>query len=137
MVFIKEMLFLKLCSSTIAVTLDIMLTIQAWGNMEWTQIIRYLLKFFVAIAWIIILPVTYSSSFKNPSGAGKLLNSWTRNWYDQSVYNFAIVIYMVPNILAALLFLLPRLQNVMERSDSRAFILFMWWIQVSFLTSSK
>jgi hypothetical protein len=25
----------------------------------------------------------------------------------------------------------------MERSDSRAFILFMWWIQVSFLTSSK
>jgi len=51
----------------IKVTLDIMLTIQAWGNMEWTQIIRYLLKFFVAIAWIIILPVTYSSSIKNPS----------------------------------------------------------------------
>lgn len=113
----------------IKVTLDICLTIQAWGNMEWTQIIRYLLKFFVAIAWIIILPVTYSSSIKNPSGAGKLLNSWTRNWYNQSVYNVAIVIYMGPNILAALLFLLPQLQNVMERSNSRAFILLMWWIQ--------
>ena len=131
MVFIEEMLFLKLLSSTIAVTLDIMLTIQAWGNMEWTQILGYLLKFFVATAWIIILPVTYSSSIKNPSGAGKLLNSWTHNWYDQSVYNFAIVIYMGPNILAALLFLLPQLQNVMERSNSRAFILLMWWIQVS------
>jgi callose synthase len=131
MVFTKEMLFLKLLSSTIAVTLDILLTFQAWGSMEWTQILRYLLKFFVAIAWIIILPVTYSSSIKSPSGAGKLLNSLTRNWYNQSVYNFAIIIYMIPNILAALLFLLPQLQNIMERSNWRAVILLMWWIQVS------
>ncbi|KAF7071133.1 hypothetical protein CFC21_076535 [Triticum aestivum] len=113
----------------IKVTLDILLTFQAWGSMEWTQILRYLLKFFVAIAWIIILPVTYSSSIKSPSGAGKLLNSLTWNWYNQSVYNFAIIIYMIPNILSALLFLLPQLQNIMERSNWRAVILLMWWIQ--------
>ena len=65
------------------------------------------------------------------STAGKLLNSLTRNWYNQSVYNFAIVIYMIPNILAALLFLLPQLQNIMEHSNWRAVILLMWWIQVS------
>lgn len=128
----KSYAILKFLFSTRAVTLDIMFTFQAWGSMEWTQIVRYLLKFFVAIAWIIILPVTYSSSIKHPSGAGNLLNSWIGNWYNQSVYNFAIVIYMVPDILAALLFLLPPLQNVMERSNWRAVILLMWWIQVSF-----
>ncbi|KAG2598189.1 hypothetical protein PVAP13_5KG302007 [Panicum virgatum] len=113
----------------IKVTLDILFTVQAWGSMEWTKIIRYLLKFIVAIAWMIILPVTYSSSIKYPSGAGKILNSWIGNWYNQSVYNVAIVIYMIPNILAALFFLLPQLQNFMERSNSRVFVLLMWWIQ--------
>ncbi|PUZ56354.1 hypothetical protein GQ55_5G289200 [Panicum hallii var. hallii] len=113
----------------IKVTLDILFTVQAWGSMEWTKILRYLLKFVVAIAWMIILPVTYSSSIKYPSGAGKILNSWIGNWYNQSVYNVAIVIYMIPNILAALFFLLPPLQNFMERSNSRVFVLLMWWIQ--------
>ncbi|CAL4963325.1 unnamed protein product [Urochloa decumbens] len=113
----------------IIVTLDILFTVQAWGSMKWTMIVRYLLKFIVAIAWMIILPVTYSSSIKYPSGAGKILNSWIGNWYNQSVYNVAIVIYMIPNILAALFFLLPPLQNLMERSNSRIFVLLMWWIQ--------
>ncbi|KAL5227560.1 hypothetical protein ABZP36_015825 [Zizania latifolia] len=113
----------------IKVTLDILLTFQAWGSMEWTQIVRYLLKFFVAIAWIIILPLAYTSSIRYPSGAGKFLNSWIGNWHNQSVYNVAIVIYMVPDILAALLFLLPQLQNVMERSNWHVVVLLMWWIQ--------
>lgn len=108
-----------------------MFTVQAWGSMEWTNIVRYLLKFIVAIAWMIIFPVTYSSSIKYPSGVGKIINSWIGNWYNQSVYNVAIVIYMIPNILAALFFLLPQLQNLMERSNSRAFVFLMWWIQVS------
>uniref|UniRef100_A0A0E0JJS1 1,3-beta-glucan synthase n=1 Tax=Oryza punctata TaxID=4537 RepID=A0A0E0JJS1_ORYPU len=113
----------------IKVTLDILLTFQAWGNMDWTQIVRYLLKFFVAIAWIIILPLAYSSSIRNPSGAGKLLNSWVGNWHNPSVYNVAIIIYIVPDILAAFLFLLPQLQNIMERSNWRVVGLLMWWIQ--------
>jgi callose synthase len=115
----------------IKVTLDIVLTFQAWGNMDWIQIVRYLLKFFVAIAWIIILPLAYSSSIRYPSGAGKLLNSWVGNWHNPSVYNVAIIIYIVPDILAAFLFLLPQLQNIMERSNWRVIGLIMWWIQVS------
>lgn len=104
--------------------------------MEWTNIVRYLLKFIVAIAWMIIFPVTYSSSIKYPSGVGKILNSWIGNWYNQSVYNVAIVIYMIPNILAALFFLLPQIQNLMERSNSRVVVFLMWWIQVSLSCSS-
>ncbi|KAL6621225.1 hypothetical protein ACP70R_033657 [Stipagrostis hirtigluma subsp. patula] len=111
------------------VTLDIVLTVQAWGSMEWTKIVRYLLKFVVAVAWIVILPLTYSSSLKNPSGAGKLINGWIGNWYNESIYNFAIVIYMVPDIFAALFFLLPCLQNAMERSNWHVIGLLMWWIQ--------
>jgi callose synthase len=99
--------------------------------MDWIQIVRYLLKFFVAIAWIIILPLAYSSSIRYPSGAGKLLNSWVGNWHNPSVYNVAIIIYIVPDILAAFLFLLPQLQNIMERSNWRVIGLIMWWIQVS------
>ncbi|KAL6607954.1 hypothetical protein ACP70R_041017 [Stipagrostis hirtigluma subsp. patula] len=113
----------------IKVTLDIVLTVQAWGSMEWTKIVRYLLKFVVAVAWIVILPLTYSSSLKNPSGAGKLINGWIGNWYNESIYNFAIVIYMVPDIFAALFFLLPCLQNAMERSNWHVIGLLMWWIQ--------
>ncbi|TVU33971.1 hypothetical protein EJB05_15790, partial [Eragrostis curvula] len=110
----------------IKVILDIVLTVQAWGSMEWTKIIRYLLKFVVAIAWTIILPLAYSSSIRYPSGAGKLLNSFLGNWY-----NIAIVIYIIPDIFAALFFLLPRLQNVMECSNSHVVAFLMWWIQVS------
>ncbi|XP_008791210.1 callose synthase 7-like isoform X2 [Phoenix dactylifera] len=109
--------------------LDIILSWKAWGNMEYTQIIRYLLKFAVATAWIIILPIGYSSSVQNPTGLTKFFSNWIGNWRNQSLYSVAVVIYMIPNILAALLFMLPPVQRAMERSNSHIVIFLMWWAQ--------
>ncbi|WOK98671.1 callose synthase 7-like isoform X1 [Canna indica] len=110
-------------------SLDIILSWKAWGNMQYNQIFRYLLKFAVATAWIIILPVSYFGSVQNPTGLIKFFSNWAGNWRSQSLYNYAIVIYMLPNILAALLFMLPPLRRLVERSNSRILVFVMWWAQ--------
>ncbi|KAJ3695664.1 hypothetical protein LUZ60_001041 [Juncus effusus] len=109
--------------------LDIIMSWKAWGNMAFTQIIRYILKFAVATAWVIILFISYSSWVQNPSGPIKYFSNWIGNWRSQSLYSFAIAIYLIPNILAAILFLLPPVRRFMERSDWRLITLLMWWAQ--------
>ncbi|KAH7686236.1 callose synthase protein [Dioscorea alata] len=110
-------------------TLDIVLSWKAWGSLRSTQIIRYLLKFAVAAAWLVVLPIGYSSSVQNPTGLVKFFSNWAGNWRSQSFYSFAIAIYMIPNILAALIFLLPPLRRSMERANNRIIVLLMWWAQ--------
>lgn len=112
-------------------SLDILLSWKAWGSMPFNQIFRQLLKFAVATAWIIILPVSYSSTVQNPTGLVKYFSNWAGNWKNQPLYNYAIVIYMMPNVLAALLFMLPRLRRSIERSNSHVFVFLMWWAQAS------
>lgn len=115
----------------ISATLDIVLSWKAWGSLRSTQIIRYLLKFAVAAAWLVVLPIGYSSSVQNPTGLVKFFSNWAGNWQSQSFYSFAIAIYMIPNILAALIFLLPPLRRSMERANNRIIVLLMWWAQAS------
>ncbi|KAL6134958.1 hypothetical protein ACLB2K_067186 [Fragaria x ananassa] len=92
-------------------TLDIILSWNAWKSLKFTQILRYLLKFAVAVVWAVVLPIGYSSSMQNPTGLLKFFSSWTRDWRNQSFYNYAVAIYMVPNLLAAMLFFLPPLRR--------------------------
>ncbi|KAF8408944.1 hypothetical protein HHK36_005014 [Tetracentron sinense] len=113
------------------VTLDIILSWKAWGSLKYTQIFRYLLKFAVAAVWVVVLPIGYSSSVQNPTGLVKFFTNWAGDWRNQSFYNYAIAIYMIPNILAALLFMLPPLRKSMERSNMRIIVLFLWWAQAS------
>ncbi|KAL6140432.1 hypothetical protein ACLB2K_058731 [Fragaria x ananassa] len=106
-------------------TLDIILSWNAWKSLKFTQILRYLLKFAVAVVWAVVLPIGYSSSMQNPTGLLKFFSSWTRDWRNQSFYNYAVAIYMVPNLLAAMLFFLPPLRRHVERSNWRIVTLFM------------
>ncbi|RZC45836.1 hypothetical protein C5167_038786 [Papaver somniferum] len=110
------------------VTLDVILSWKAWGSLKFTQILRYLLKFAVAAVWVVVLPIGYSSSVRNPSGLVKYFSNWV-NWQNQSFYSYAIVIFVMPNILAALVFFLPPLRRHMERSNWRIVVLLMWWAQ--------
>ncbi|XP_043699238.1 callose synthase 7-like isoform X3 [Telopea speciosissima] len=109
--------------------LDIILSCRAWGSLKKTQIVRYLMKFAVAAVWVVVLPIGYSSSVQNPTGLIKFFSDWTNNWQSQPFYNFAIVIFMMPNILAAILFILPPLRRSMERSNFRIIVFIMWWAQ--------
>ncbi|OVA17115.1 Glycosyl transferase [Macleaya cordata] len=110
-------------------TLDIILSWKAWGSMKYTQIVRYLLKFAVAVVWVIVMPISYSSSVQNPTGLVKFFSGWIDNWQNQPLYNYVVAIYLIPNILAALVFLLPPLRRHMERSNWRIIRLLLWWSQ--------
>ncbi|KAL8507919.1 hypothetical protein ACS0TY_018463 [Phlomoides rotata] len=109
--------------------LDIVLSFNAWRSLKFTQILRYLLKFAAAVFWLIVMPVTYSSSVQNPSGIIKFFNNLGGHWQTQSLYNYCVAIYLVPNLLAAMLFLFPFLRRSMERSNWRVINILMWWSQ--------
>ncbi|KAK4438966.1 Callose synthase 7 [Sesamum alatum] len=109
--------------------LDIFLSFNAWRSLKFGQILRYLLKFAAAAFWLVVMPVTYSRSFQNPSGILRFFNSLGADWQTQSLYNYLIAIYLIPNILAALLFLFPFLRRTMERSNWRIITILMWWAQ--------
>ncbi|KAL0002256.1 hypothetical protein SO802_016037 [Lithocarpus litseifolius] len=110
-------------------TLDIVLSWNAWKSLKFSQILRYLLKFAVAAAWAVILPIGYSSSVQNPTGLVKFFSSWAGDWRNHSFYDYAVALYLIPNILSALLFFLPPLRRHMERSNWRVVTLVMWWAQ--------
>ncbi|KAG4935648.1 hypothetical protein AAZX31_18G104000 [Glycine max] len=110
-------------------TLDIILTWNALKNMKFTQWLRYFLKFFVAAVWIIVLPVSYSSSSQNPSGLVKFGTSWAGHWRNESLYTYVVVLYMLPNIVAAILFFLPPLRKKLEQSNMRIITVLIWWAQ--------
>ncbi|CAL4956327.1 unnamed protein product [Urochloa decumbens] len=109
--------------------LEIILNWKAWKSLECSQRIRCILKFVVAIAWLIILPITYASSIQNPTGLVKFFSSWIGNVQSESIYNFAVALYMLPNILSALFFIFLPIRGVLERSNSRIIRFLLWWTQ--------
>ncbi|XP_061350259.1 callose synthase 7-like [Gastrolobium bilobum] len=111
------------------VTIDIILTCNALKNMKFTQLLRYFLKFVAAAVWVVVLPVCYSRSVQNPPELIKFVTSWAGDWGNQSLYTYVVVLYLLPNIVAALLFFLPPLRRTLERSNMRIITLLMWWAQ--------
>ncbi|KMZ59025.1 1,3-beta-glucan synthase [Zostera marina] len=109
-------------------TLDIILSWKAWGSMKYNQILRIFLKFAIASLWLIALSVGYSGSIENPTGIEKNFSNLSGRWQTPSFYSL-VIIYMIPNILAALIFVVPPLRRSLERSNWRAFIILLWWAQ--------
>ncbi|RWR90536.1 Glycosyl transferase [Cinnamomum micranthum f. kanehirae] len=110
--------------------LDIVLN---WKARKSTSIhiqLRYILKAASAAAWVIVLPITYAYTWESPSGLAKTIKSWIGNRQSSpSLYILAVVIYLSPNMLAALLFLFPFLRRFLERSNYRIITFMMWWSQ--------
>ncbi|CAN1759008.1 Callose synthase 7, partial [Linum perenne] len=109
--------------------LDIVLSLYAWRSLKFTQILRYLLKFGLAAAWAIVMPIAYSKSVQNPTGLIRFFSSWASDWQNQSLYNYVVAIYLLPNILSALFFVLPPFRRTTEKSNFRIITLLMWWAQ--------
>ncbi|XP_062200996.1 putative callose synthase 6 [Phragmites australis] len=110
-------------------TLELVLNWKAWRSLECSQMIRYIMKFAVSAAWLIILPTTYSSSIQNPTGLVKFFSNWIGNWQNESIYNFAVALYMLPNIFSALFFIFLPIRRVLERSNARIVRFLLWWTQ--------
>ncbi|XP_020230516.1 callose synthase 7 isoform X3 [Cajanus cajan] len=110
-------------------TLDIILTWNALRNMKFTQLLRYFLKFVVAAIWVVVLPICYFNSLQNPPGIIKFFTKWAGEWGNQSLYTYVVVLYMLPNIVPAILFFLPPVRRTLECSNMRIITFFMWWAQ--------
>uniref|UniRef100_A0A2P2MMM7 1,3-beta-glucan synthase n=5 Tax=Rhizophora mucronata TaxID=61149 RepID=A0A2P2MMM7_RHIMU len=110
--------------------LDIVLNWKARQIMPFFVKLRYILKALSAAAWVIILPVTYAYSWKNPPGLGQTIKKWFGNSPGSpSLFILAILIYLSPNIVSALLFLIPSILRFLERSHYKIVRLLMWWSQ--------
>ncbi|KAL6653202.1 hypothetical protein ACP70R_012127 [Stipagrostis hirtigluma subsp. patula] len=96
--------------------LEIVLKWKAWRSLEYSQMIRYVLKFASALAWLMILPTMY-------------LSSWIGNMPTESIYNFAVALYIFPYILSALFFIFLPFRRALELSNSCIVRFFLWWTQ--------
>ncbi|KAK2998881.1 hypothetical protein RJ639_024246, partial [Escallonia herrerae] len=111
--------------------LDVVLSWKARGSMPFYVKLRYILKVLSAAAWVIILPVTYAYTWENPPGFAQTIKGWFGNSSNApSLFILAVVIYLSPNMLAAVLFLFPFIRRFLERSNYRIVMLMMWWSQV-------
>jgi callose synthase len=115
-------------------TLDIIFNWRARRMMESSVKLRYVLKFILAALWVILLPVTYAYIWENPTGIIRAIKNWFGNGRNQpSLFVIAAVIYLLPNMLGAALFVLPILRRILESSDYKFMRLIMWWSQVTYI----
>uniref|UniRef100_A0A0D3FDB2 1,3-beta-glucan synthase n=1 Tax=Oryza barthii TaxID=65489 RepID=A0A0D3FDB2_9ORYZ len=111
-------------------TLDIIFNWKARRTMEFAVKLRYVLKFTLAALWVVLLPVTYAYTWENPTGIIKAIKGWFGNGQNHpSLFVLAVVIYLSPSLLAAILFLLPFLRRILESSDYKFVRFVMWWSQ--------
>ncbi|XP_042395925.1 callose synthase 3-like [Zingiber officinale] len=110
--------------------LDVIFNWKARRRMSYLAKLRYVLKVISAAVWVIILPVTYAYSWRNPTGLARAIKGWLGDGQNQpSLYILALVLYLLPNMLAILLFLFPFLRRFLERSNYKIVTLLMWWSQ--------
>jgi len=117
---------------TDAAILDVILNWKARQIMSFHVKLRFILKVVSAAAWVVVLPVTYAYTWDDkPPGFAQTIKGWFGNGFSSpSLFILAVVIYLAPNMLAALLFLFPFIRRFLERSNYRIVMLMMWWSQV-------
>ncbi|KAK8637452.1 hypothetical protein V6N13_064871 [Hibiscus sabdariffa] len=120
--FLRRLLSIFITSAVLNLfeaVLDVALTFNAWRSFQFSQILRYLMKLIMGAIWVVILPIGYSISEKNPTGIIKFLKHWTGNMQNQLLYHYLVVLYLLPDLLATILFALPLLRKKLELSNWR------------------
>lgn len=111
--------------------LDLVLNFPGFHKWKFTDVLRNVLKIIVSLAWAIILPLCYVHSFKVAPDKIKDLLSFFKEVKDiPALYLLAVAVYMLPNILAAALFIFPMLRRWIENSDWLIIRFLLWWSQV-------
>lgn len=97
--------------------------------------LRNILKIIVSLAWAVILPLFYVHSFKDaPKQIIDVLSFLKKIDGVPALYIMAVAVYLLPNLLAAVLFLFPLLRRWIENSDWHIIRFLLWWSQVFLLT---
>ncbi|EPS65855.1 hypothetical protein M569_08922, partial [Genlisea aurea] len=110
--------------------LDVIMSWSARKSMTLHVKLRYIMKVFSSAVWVVVLPITYAYTWKNPPGIAQTIKNWFGNSAGHpSLFLVALLIYLSPNILSALLFVFPFIRRLLERSDYKIVRLIMWWSQ--------
>ncbi|XP_052114381.1 callose synthase 5 [Arachis duranensis] len=110
--------------------LDLLLNFPGYHRWKFTDVLRNILKVIVSLCWAIILSVFYVHAIKGaPQALKQLLSFLDQIEGNPPLYIFAVASYMLPNLLAAILFLFPMLRRWIENSDWHIVRLFLWWSQ--------
>ncbi|CAA0839441.1 Callose synthase 5 [Striga hermonthica] len=119
--------FLRLLQSI----LDIILNFPGFLRWKFTTVLRSILKIIVSLAWSIILPVCYLVQIKSSSFSQikEVLSFLDRLKGVPPLYIMAVAIYLLPNLLAAILFVFPMLRRWIENSDWHVIRFLLWWSQ--------
>ncbi|KAJ9177022.1 hypothetical protein P3X46_012277, partial [Hevea brasiliensis] len=88
--------------------------------------VRMFLKSAIAAGWIIVFGVFYGRIWSQKNSDGR--------WSDEArrrIVNFLEValVFVLPELLALALFIIPRIRNFLENSNWRIFYLLSWWFQ--------
>ncbi|CAI9753068.1 unnamed protein product [Fraxinus pennsylvanica] len=111
--------------------LDLLLNFPGYLRWTFTDVLRNILKIIVSLAWFIILPICYlhqdnSFSFFNIDDVLSFLDKVKG---VPPLYILAVVVYLLPNLLAAILFVFPMLRRRIENSDWLIVRFLLWWSQ--------
>ncbi|XP_020575940.1 callose synthase 5 [Phalaenopsis equestris] len=109
--------------------LDFFLNFPGYHRWKFTAVMRNVLKTIVSLAWAVILPLLYMRS-GSPITLPANLDRWLGRVKGlPPLYLMAVALYMLPNLLAAVLFIFPMLRRWIENSDWLVIRFLLWWSQ--------
>lgn len=111
--------------------LEVILNFPGYIRWKFTAIMRSLLKIIVSCAWAVILLSCYLLQSKSFSFT-KIKDGFS--FLDDvkgipPLYIAAVALYLLPNLLTAVIFVFPMLRRFIENSDWHIIRIFMWWSQ--------
>ncbi|KAK7272375.1 hypothetical protein RJT34_28919 [Clitoria ternatea] len=88
--------------------------------------VRMVLKIVVSVGWFFVFLVFYGMMLQQRNNDGK----WSAE-ADRKLMNFLEValVFVVPELLALVLFILPWVRNFVENKDWKIFYMLSWWFQ--------
>ncbi|XP_071914345.1 callose synthase 5 [Coffea arabica] len=113
--------------------LDLILNFPGYHRWKFTDVARNILKIVISLAWSIVLPLCYlhqnNDSFLPLGNMKDVLSVLNEMKGIPPLYLMAVAIYLLPNLLAAVLFIFPMLRRWIENSDWLIIRFLLWWSQ--------
>ncbi|KAL5708603.1 Callose synthase 5 [Ranunculus cassubicifolius] len=118
--------FLRVLQSS----LELFLNFPGFHRWKFTEVLRTGLKIVVSLAWAVILPLCYLQSLNGTPAYLKDIMKWLRPVKGlPPLYAMVVVLYLIPNLLSAALFIFPMLRRWIENSDWHIVRFLLWWSQ--------
>ncbi|KAK1403845.1 1,3-beta-glucan synthase [Heracleum sosnowskyi] len=111
--------------------LDLILNFPGYHRWKFADVLRNFLKVIISLAWSVVIPVCYfiPSDKVNIGSFRSYLSNYNQLESIPQLYILVVCLYLVPNALAALLFIFPMLRRWIENSDWLIIRLLLWWSQ--------